>query len=130
MSGNQKQFIAERLEEAIKPLQKAAVGDFSELLEIPEREDEFTPLFVAINLMIEDLRELQEIKDKNEKRLAAAAEKLEKTVEKRTAELEEKVQDLEKVQDVLTGRELKMVELKKEIEKLRKNAAKCTCDCK
>jgi PAS domain S-box-containing protein len=38
-------------------LQKIAMGDFSESIKIPEKEDEFTELFVALNLMIDDLKE-------------------------------------------------------------------------
>jgi len=45
---------------------------------------------------------------------------LEKRVEERTAELAGKVAELEKWRKVTTGRELKMIELKEEIKRLRK----------
>lgn len=44
---------------------------------------------------------------------------LEKIVEERTKELEEKVKELERFQGLMVGREIKMIELKKEIEKLK-----------
>ena len=44
---------------------------------------------------------------------------LEKMVEERTKELQKKVQELEKLNKLATGRELKMVELKKEIVRLK-----------
>ncbi len=44
---------------------------------------------------------------------------LEKMVEERTKELEEKVKELERFQGLMVGREIKMIELKKEIEKLK-----------
>ena len=42
---------------------------------------------------------------------------LEKMVEERTKELEEKVKELERFQGLMVGREIKMIGLKKEIEK-------------
>lgn len=45
---------------------------------------------------------------------------LEKIVKERTAEIEKKVLELEKINALMTGRELKMIELKKEIEVLKK----------
>jgi len=43
---------------------------------------------------------------------------LEKKVEERTKELKKRVEELEKIQKITVGRELKMVELKKQIRKL------------
>ena len=40
-------------------------------------------------------------------------------VEERTKELEEKVKELERFQGLMVGREIKMIGLKKEIEKLK-----------
>lgn len=53
-------------------------------------------------------RELQEL-----------AEKLEEQVKERTKELQEKIGEMEKFNRLAVGRELKMIELKKEIEKLK-----------
>ena len=47
-------------------------------------------------------------------------ENLEKTVEERTKELQVKLEELERFHDLTVGREMKMIELKKEIEKLKK----------
>jgi len=49
---------------------------------------------------------------------------LERKVKKRTEELEERVNELEKFQKLIVGRELKMVELKKEIRELKKESKK------
>jgi len=46
-------------------------------------------------------------------------ESLEEQVKERTKELQDKIRELEKFQKITVGRELKMIELKKEIERLR-----------
>jgi hypothetical protein len=48
------------------------------------------------------------------------AESLEEKVRERTRELEEKVLELEKFQKLAIGRELRIIELKEEIERLKK----------
>jgi C4-dicarboxylate-specific signal transduction histidine kinase len=48
---------------------------------------------------------------------------LEQKVDERTSDLEEKIKDLEKFQRITVGRELKMIELKKEIEPMRAKIA-------
>lgn len=53
--------------------------------------------------------------------LEALKTSLEKTVEERTHELHEKIQVLEQLNKAMVGRELRMIELKKEIEDLKKN---------
>jgi len=58
-------------------------------------------------------RELQEL-----------AQKLEEQVRERTKELQNKIRELEKFQKITVGRELKMIELKKEIEKLKEELEK------
>lgn len=56
----------------IPTLQKMAMGDFSENIKIPKKEDEFTELLVALNLMIDDLKELKKEDNKREKNLENA----------------------------------------------------------
>ncbi|HEU4792190.1 MAG TPA: PAS domain-containing protein [Nitrolancea sp.] len=53
-----------------------------------------------------------------------AYEKVLRDLEKSKAELQEKVLDLEKFEEVVVGRELKMIALEKELESLRKEAEK------
>ena len=57
--------VLRRLKEITPYLQKFSFGDFSEMIPIPEAEDEFTELLVGINLMVEDVQEsVKELKEK------------------------------------------------------------------
>lgn len=55
-----------------------------------------------------------------EKKLSQNIETLEDKVNERTAELESRLKELERMNKVMIGREMKMIELKKEISKLKK----------
>jgi PAS domain S-box-containing protein len=65
-------------------------------------------------------RDITEIK-KMEKDLLNSKIELEKNVEDRTKELAEKINELKKINEVMTGREIKMIELKKQIEEMKKS---------
>jgi len=54
-----------------------------------------------------------------EEQLRDYAKKLTVEVSKKTAELETRVKELERINKVMVGREIKMIELKKEIESLK-----------
>lgn len=69
-----------------------------------------------IVLAMEDIT----VKKSLEDRLAEHTKGLEIKVAERTAELEKRVKELEELNKTMVGRELKMVELKKEIEALKK----------
>jgi len=69
-----------------------------------------------IILAIEDETVKSELKEK----LAEYAKDLEIKVKERTAKLEEQVKELEALNEIMVGRELKIAELKKEIENLKK----------
>lgn len=69
-----------------------------------------------IILAIEDITD----KEKLEEKLADYAKGLEAEVAKRTINLAYKIKELETLNKTMVGRELKMVELKKEIENLKK----------
>lgn len=69
-----------------------------------------------IVLAMEDITVRQDLEDK----LAEHTKGLEIKVAERTAELEKRVKELEELNKTMVGRELKMVELKKENEDLKK----------
>jgi len=96
-----KEFVKNRLTEITPILQKASVGDFTEKIAIPEKEDEFSELLVGLSLMMDDLQEL------------------EKTREKVEEERKERLRELEQWQKLTVGRELKIVELKNQVSVLK-----------
>lgn len=69
-----------------------------------------------IIIAIEDITPRKQLENK----LAEHTKGLEKQVTVRTAELSSRVKELEKLNKMMVGRELKMMELKKEIENLKK----------
>ena len=101
-----KEYVKKRLAELTPVLQKAAMGDLTEKIKIPQKEDEFSELLVGLNLMMDDLRELEKIR-----------KKIEETRKKRLVELEQ-------WRKITTGRELRMIELKKKIKKLKEEIKK------
>ena len=73
----------------------------------------------AVQLIILAMEDVTDRKDLEEQ-LAEHTKKLEVKVATRTEELTDRVKELESLNKTMVGRELKMVELKKEIENLRK----------
>ena len=97
-----------------------------------KRQDEFGELAQSFNQMLEELKKTQtkleeakqvlEIKvQARTKELKELAEGLEEQVKERTQELQAKIAELERFQRLAVGRELKMIELKKEAKKLKNN---------
>jgi len=130
-----REYVKKRLSEIMPALIKIGLGNFSLRLEIPEKEDEFTELIVALNLVVEELKMTKEAENEAKKAKEAAQKtktealtkaktELEKKVKERTRKLQEKVEELEKFQKFAVGRELKMIALKEEIEKLKKRSRK------
>jgi methyl-accepting chemotaxis protein len=115
-------------------------GDMSSRVETESR-DELGMLADSFNLMAEHVREAQEILERKVKERTAELEKsksgleemvilrtaelekskseLEQTVLDRTEEIQGKLAELEKTNAIMVGRELKMMELKQEIEALK-----------
>lgn len=79
--------------------------------------DEKQPILL---LAMEDITKQKQLEDE----LRAYAKKLSIEVAKRTSELEVRVKELERMNKIMVGRELKMVELKKEIDLLKKQINK------
>jgi len=87
-------------------LQKYALGDFSEAIEIPEEEDEFTELLVALMLTADDMKELI-----NEKEATIA--RLEQTEKALREEIAERARAEDELQQAMTELERSNEELER-----------------
>lgn len=81
--------INKRLSQLTPYLQKAAIGDFSQTIKLPDEDDEFTELIVSVNLMIEDLREMKEELEYKNSTLESAKKDLEAENQKKVVKLRE-----------------------------------------
>lgn len=85
--------------------------------------DEISEVVECLKQMVEELENTKvvlEIKiEARTKKLRELAEGLEDEVKRRTKKIQEKMEELERFQKLAVGRELKMVELKEEIKKLK-----------
>ena len=88
----------DRINETIDAVMRIARGDYSVHIETSDKNDELDSLAVGINMMIEDIKD-------NVKELEEARETL-----------YERVEELEKFKKVTIDRELKMIEMKKEVD--------------
>ena len=73
-------------------------------------------------LVVQKVKESREIRGRLEKALLENEKRrmeLEERVKERTKELQQKVEELEKFQKLAVGREIKMIELKEEIKKIK-----------
>lgn len=105
---------------------KVIQGIFQDITERKKAEEARVKLEAAESAKAQIEKKSKEFQQLNEE-LHAAKQKLEEKVKERTTELEKsrdelrlKVEDLEKFHDVAVTRELEMMELEKEIEKLKK----------
>ena len=71
-----KEYMTARLGKISHLLAKYAKGDFSESIEVPEEEDEFTELLVGISLMADDIKELINTEADRTTRLSTGVNKM------------------------------------------------------
>lgn len=123
--------ISRRLQEIRNAAAEFARGNTDIKIKATSR-DEIGELAGDFNRMMEDIKESQEvlkeaktaleIKVKARTReLEDSAKGLEKRVQERTQKLQEKIEELERFQKLTVAREVKMIELKKEVKKLKKS---------
>jgi hypothetical protein len=90
------------------------ISSFSENLRVKRRElAEAQEKTEQVNIALEE-----KVKERT-KELESMAKNLEEEVGQRTQELEKKLKELEKTNKLMIGREIKMIELKKEIKELK-----------
>lgn len=118
------------LRKLLDVVNKAGKGNLMVSAKIDTR-DEIGELADEFNLMIRRLREAREALEEEKRvleikvkartqELEESAKNLDEKVKERTKELQERVEELEKFHRLTVGRELKMFELKEEIEGLKK----------
>jgi len=120
--------VAYPLTELIAACRKVKAGDLNAKVKIKSKT-EIGELISTFNEMLDEEKKykanLEEAKDVLEVKVDARTKELqelidnqEKTIAERTKELEERVKELERFYKLTVGRELKMIELKKEIKRL------------
>jgi len=77
-----KRYVTARLGKVSPLLVKYAMGDFSQRIEMPEKEDEFTELLVGMNLMVDDIKELLKREVDRTTRLSARVSEIVETIMK------------------------------------------------
>lgn len=115
-------FISRPIKELADFAFLASKGNFQHRIRI-STSDEIGQTAKAFNQMldkVEESTEVLEIKvNARTKRLEELSQNLETQINNKTKELNEKIGELERFNDLAIGRELRMVELKREIEILR-----------
>ncbi|TSC75865.1 MAG: Serine phosphatase RsbU, regulator of sigma subunit [Parcubacteria group bacterium Gr01-1014_30] len=117
-----------------KTILRVRQGDIEAKAEI-RAKNEIGELANSFNEMVNELKkyqaDLQETKQSLEIRVASRTRELqeiadtrEETIKARTRDLQAKVDELERFHNLTVGRELKMIELKKEIAKLKEELLK------
>lgn len=100
------------LKELKRHAKKISQGDFDSKLNL-ERKDELGQLAKAFDEMIDKIKQREEQISKGKK-------ELEKKVAKRTKALDEKMEELEKLNKMMIGREVRIAELKERLKEAEK----------
>lgn len=122
--------IIDPLKRITKSCEEVRKGNLEVKIDVKSKT-EIGDLAVTFNEMIKELKKshsaLEEAKTTLEikvqtrtKELKELTERQEEIIEERTKELQQRLAELEKFHRLAVGRELKMIELKKEIEKFKK----------
>jgi PAS domain S-box-containing protein len=77
-----REYVSARLSQLSPLLQGYALGDFSESIEIPDEEDEFTELLVGLTLMVDDIKEMIQEREDTISRLTQAEAALRESEER------------------------------------------------
>jgi methyl-accepting chemotaxis protein len=122
--------ILKPLKKLLDVVQEVGTGDLDVRAKVGIKRDEIGDLAKEFNFMVDRLKLAQEALQEDKKvleiKVKARTNELEELntgldekVKERTRELQERVEELERFHRLTVGRELKMLELKKENEKLR-----------
>jgi len=126
-------YFAKKITQPLEQLRKGAEiigkGNFEHRIKL-KTGDEIEELGRTFNQMAEDLRRSRAALEESEtvlkikvkartRELEELAQSLEERVKERTKELQERVNELERFHRLTVGRELKMIELKEEIKRLK-----------
>lgn len=121
--------IEKPLKKIIKACEEVRKGNLDVKIDIKSKT-KIGELIKTFNEMIKDLKRshvaLEESKDVLEIKVRARTRELrelleqrERIIEERTGSLQERIKELERFSRLVVGRELKMIELKKEIKRLK-----------
>ena len=115
-------LVANRYSRIIKEQSKDILKVQAELKKTNKELKEKVKELESVRVNLEEAKETLEVRvAARVKELEELTQSLEEKVKKRTKEIQKKVQELEKFQKFTVGREIKMIELKKKIKKIKNN---------
>lgn len=119
-------FVSRPIKELSEFALMAAKGNFKRRIGV-NTDDEIGQVSRAFNLMLDKVEESTQVLEvkvnARTKRLEELSRNLEAQIDNKTKELNEKINELERFNDLAVGRELRMIELKREMEIMKQGTS-------
>ena len=109
----------ERLDQLLQAIQRIISGDRTQMIKVSDTDDDLLPIEVGLNVLIKDINYLIQEHESEVKQLQSVITQRDETKKL----LEEKVTEFEKAFRLIVDREMKMSQLKAEVDRLKRELA-------